>query len=267
MGTSIVRPPVIVTRPALAGERLQRRLQAAGYDVQWWPAFEFGPAPDEANARATFAKLTDFDLAVFVSPQAVRAARMLMASTWPGSTDLGAVGGATADALREAFQPAASNLVEPPSKVSGSEAFWSEWVQRGRTARRVLIVRGQHGREWLADRFAESGAAVDELAVYTRSESDLSASADAWLRRAMIAGVPPATVVSSSEAVDAIERQLSAVAGAVTWIKQGVALATHARIRDRLLDAGYRQVELTPADDDAIVARLESLQHPRSAEP
>jgi uroporphyrinogen-III synthase len=256
-----------VTRPALAGERLQRRLQAAGYDVQWWPAFEFGPAPDEANARATLAKLADFDLAVFVSPQAVRAARMLMASTWPGSTDLGAVGGATADALREAFQPAASNLVEPPGKVSGSEAFWSEWVQRGRTARRVLIVRAQHGREWLADRFAESGAAVDELAVYTRSESDLSASADAWLRRAMIAGVPPATVVSSSEAVDAIERQLSAVAGAVTWIKQGVALATHARIRDRLLDAGYRQVELTPADDDAIVARLESLQHPRSAEP
>ncbi len=64
----------------------------------------------------------------------------------------------------------------------------------------------------------------------------------------------------SSEAVDAIERQLSGAAGAVAWIKQGVALAAHARIRDRLLDVGYRQVVLTPSDDDAIVARLESLQ-------
>jgi uroporphyrinogen-III synthase len=262
-----VRPPVIVTRPALAGERLQRRLQAAGYDVQWWPAFEFGPAPDEANARATLAKLADFDLAVFVSPQAVQAARMLMASTWPGSTDLGAVGSATADALREAFQPDANRVIEPRSEASGSEALWSEWLLRGRPGRHVLIVRAQHGREWLAERFADSGAAVEELAVYTRSEAALGASALAWLRRAMVADVAPATVVSSSEAVDAVERQLSGVAGAVTWIKQGVALATHARIRDRLLDAGYGQVELTPADDDAIVARLESLQHPRSAEP
>lgn len=258
---------MIVTRPAPAGERLQSSLQAAGYDVQWWPAFEFGPAPDAAKARATLAKLVDFDLAVFVSPQAVRATRILMASPWPGSTELGAVGTATADALRESFGSAANRVVEPRRDGSGSEAFWSAWLEGGRSARRVLIVRAQHGREWLAERFAESGAAVEELIVYTRSEAALSASALAWLRRAMIAGVPPATVVSSSEAVGVIERQLSGAAGAVAWIKQGVALATHARIRDRLLDAGYRQVELTSADDDAIVARLESLQHPRSAEP
>jgi uroporphyrinogen-III synthase len=262
-----VRPPVIVTRPALAGERLRRRLQAVGCDAQWWPAFEFGPAPDEARAREMLTNLADFELAVFVSPQAVLAARTLIRLPWPTGTDLGAVGTATAVALREAFQPDANNLVEPRGDRSGSEAFWSEWLQRGRAARRVLIVRAQQGREWLAERFAESGAAVEELAVYTRSECALSASAHAWLHRTMAAGVPATTVVSSSEAVDVIERQLSSVAGAVTWIKQGVALATHARIRDRLLDAGYRQVELTSADDDAIVARLESLQHPRSAEP
>jgi hypothetical protein len=69
--------------------------------------------------------------------------------------------------------------------------------------------------------------------------------------RAWSAGVAAGRRRFEQRAVDAVERQLSSVAGAVTWIKQGVALATHARIRDRLLDAGYGQVRFDPADDDA----------------
>lgn len=66
-------PPVIVTRPAAGGRALAAALLARGLDALWLPAFEIGPAPDEAAARAALARLADFDLAVFVSPAAVRA--------------------------------------------------------------------------------------------------------------------------------------------------------------------------------------------------
>jgi uroporphyrinogen-III synthase len=93
--------PWLVTRPAAAGQALADALRAAAHDVRWLPAFDMGPAPDEPSARAALARLADVDLAVFVSPAAVRAThRLLGASAWPGSTAIGAVGSATADTVR-----------------------------------------------------------------------------------------------------------------------------------------------------------------------
>lgn len=263
-----MRAPVIVTRPAATGQRLQQKLKAAGYDVQWWPAFEFGPAPDADKARATLARLADFDLAIFVSPQAVQAALSLLAAPWPAGTTIGAVGGATGTALRSSPLTAAAKIIEPIDDESGSEAFWSAWTTAGGRARRVLILRAPQGRAWLADRFAAAGAAVEILAVYTRNDAAApDAATRAWLRHAIASGSAPTTIVSSSESVDALERQLAATAGAANWLKAGIALATHERIRDRLLDVGYTHVELSASDDDAILTRLESLGLPRSAGP
>ena len=60
-----------------------------------------GPAPDESIARAALERLADVDLAIFVSPAAVRATHRLLGSgAWPVSTAIGAVGSATADTVR-----------------------------------------------------------------------------------------------------------------------------------------------------------------------
>ena len=259
---------VIVTRPATTGERLRARLQTAGFDACWWPAFELGPAPDEAQARATLARLGDFDLAVFVSPQSVHSVRTLMASPWPRATRIGAVGAATAAVVRELLQTEGARLLAPDAAdTAGSEAFWFDWVRQGFSSSRALILRAQHGREWLAEQFAAAGTQVESLAVYTRNDCMPTASALAWMQSAMRADSQPVTVFSSSEAVGAFARQLAGIVGAVAWAKSGVALATHARIRDRLLSAGYMRVELSAPDDDAVVTRLESLQFPRLADP
>lgn len=93
--------PWLVTRPAAAGQALADALRAAAHDVRWLPAFDVGPAPDESIARAALARIADVDLAVFVSPAAVRAThRLLGASVWPVRTEIGAVGSATADTVR-----------------------------------------------------------------------------------------------------------------------------------------------------------------------
>ena len=124
---------MIVTRPAPAGSRLQQRLQQAGWDSVWCPAFQLGPAPDSELARSTLARLADFDLAVFVSPAAVDAVASLLEASWPVTTTVGAVGAATAAAVRQRLRlPMDVRVVAPAADdAAGSEAFWSEWVRLG----------------------------------------------------------------------------------------------------------------------------------------
>jgi uroporphyrinogen-III synthase len=201
---------------------------------------------------------------VFVSPNAVRASVTLVERPWPTGVAIGAVGDATAAAVRAELAPSPGTaIIAPAGDASGSEAFWAAWIDSGRAARRVLILRAQHGREWLAERFSDAGAEVEVLPVYTRADHSLDATARTLLQRAMAEQRPPVAVFSSSEAVDALDRQLSAQAGAAQWLRNGRALATHERIRERLLDAGYRRVEMTAADDEAVVARLESFRRSR----
>jgi uroporphyrinogen-III synthase len=95
--------------------------------------------------------------------------------------------------------------------------------------------------------------------VYTRTDRSTDPAALRELQRAMASSMSAIVVLSSSEAVDALDRQMADIDGARGWLRQGVAIATHERIRDRLLGAGYTRVELSSADDDVVVARLESL--------
>ena len=189
---------------------------SAGWDALGWPVFEIGPAPDPEHARRTLGRLADFDLAIFVSPAAVRAAAALLDGAWPGTTAIGAVGAATGVAVSENLKPPAGTFVIAPASdgAAGSEAFWAEWEQCGRTARRVLILRAQHGREWLAERFGAAGAVVEDLAVYTRTDPSIDPAARSEVQRAMASSVPAITVFSSSEAVDALDRQMADIDGA-----------------------------------------------------
>ena len=256
-----MKPLIVVTRPAEAGERLLERLRTGGWDALGWSVFEIGLAPDLEHARRILGRLADFDLAIFVSPAAVRAAVALLDGTWPNSTAIGAVGAVTGVAVKESLKPpTGTHVIAPaPDGAAGSEAFWAEWERRGCAARRVLILRAQHGREWLAERFSAAGAIVESLAVYTRTDPSTDPAARREVQRAMASSVPAIVVFSSSEAVDALDRQMAGIEGAREWLRQGVAIATHERIRDRLLGAGYTRVELSAPDDDAVVARLESL--------
>jgi uroporphyrinogen-III synthase len=251
---------VIVTRPGAAGERLRRRLSAAGMNAVWWPAFELGPAPDPAAVQARLARLEPGDLAIFVSPNAVHSVRELLGGRWPAGVRIGAVGAATRDAVLDELGVAERVVIAPGDDGSGSEAFWSAWQASGLSAPHVLLLRAEGGRDWLAERFAEVGAAVELLAVYTRRAAPLPAGAAQQLRVCIESHAPAVTVFSSSEAVAAIDEQLRPIAGAAAFLRAGDAIATHARIARRLRAAGYASVTEADADDDALIAKLESLR-------
>ncbi|HKO69224.1 MAG TPA: uroporphyrinogen-III synthase [Burkholderiaceae bacterium] len=250
---------VIVTRPASAGRRLVDRLHRHGYRACWWPVFDIGDAPDPRHAREVLARVSDYDLVIFVSAAAVRAAKPLLGGAWPSDTTIGAIGASTRATVDAELRSPRDMVVSAADEdqQSGSEAFWRAWQATNRRAHRVLLVRAQDGRNWLIERFVEHGATVDALAVYSRDRRRPSAGELQNLNEWMTAGEIPAVVFSSTEAVAAFDYQVDSTAQA--WLRNGIAIACHPRIGEQLLSNGYARVLNATFSDDSIVAQLESI--------
>jgi uroporphyrinogen-III synthase len=63
-------------------------------------------------------------------------------------------------------------------------------------------------------------------------------------------------VVTSSEAVAALDRQLAEAPGADSWVRRGLALSSHARIGEALRAAGYGEVRPCEPTADAVLDAL-----------
>ena len=253
---------IIVTRPARAGQRLFERIVQHGHDAVWWPAFEIGPTPDAAAVHAAFARLADYQLAIFVSPNAVSAIGPLLLVPWPAGTMIGAVGRSTREAIEKQLQPPPGCVIGPEDDdEAGSEAFWRAWqagAGRMQAARRVLVLRAEQGRDWLSERFTEFGAEVDAVAVYSRRTRCLSPDDLTRMQRWASAETQAVTVFTSTEAVASLDSQVGTVGAA--WLRAGIAIACHPRIADQLVSSGYARMLNATFDGDDIIAKLESIR-------
>lgn len=155
---------VLVTRPADQQAGFVRLLEAHGATPLSLPLLEIHTAHGSADAIARFKRNTPYDLAVFVSPNAVRHAHALAPMPWPTSIarQLVAVGDAT-DAALNSLGRAAD--IRPAAQFS-SEALLAEPALQNVAGQRVAVFCGDKGRKTLRDTLASRGASVDELIVY-----------------------------------------------------------------------------------------------------
>ena len=247
------RRPIIVTRTGAAGEALVRSLEALGDEAVWIPAFERGPPPDAARVTAVLAKLAGYQLAVFVSPGAVEATAARLKGEWPAATAIGVVGEGTQRAILAQIPSAArARLLVPAAGAGeGSEPLWAALQPVVGDLRRVLILRADHGREWLSEQLARVGVSTETLAVYSRDVAAIPADVIARLRAWQAAGQTPALLVTSSEAVDALAGLLEPVLGSI-GMRVLPALALHERIAARLRGAGFARVQVVTLDVESI---------------
>jgi uroporphyrinogen-III synthase len=248
---------LIVTRPGAAGRALTDELMRRGQPSLWLPAFEFGGPPDEAQARALLARLAEFDLAIFVSPQAVRATAPLLAGPWPQGTAIAAVGAGTCAALPALTGATGARVIAPAGDEggSGSEALWPLLQAMRPPPRRVLLLRAGSGREWLGQQLAAAGTEVTTLAVYTRLPPVVTDELRSRLA-ALAAEGGLASVVTSSDAVTALTALVSSQPQVLSALREGPALASHPRIAARLREAGFARVVECLLDAAAIAAAL-----------
>ncbi len=239
---------IIVTRPPTQAEALVKELLGAGIDAVALPLIHIAPARDPQALQQAWRELPEIALVMFVSANAVRhfMRQRPSRSSWPAHVMAGSTGPGTSAALREAGVPLQC-LVEPAHEVYDSEALWERLCAHDWQRRRVLVVRGEGGRDWLAERFAAAGAQVGFVAAYERRAPRLDAQGQAILDAALAQPRQHLWLFSSSEAV----ANLGPLAPGADW-SGASAVAPHARIVARAQQLGFGQVSLASVDVPAL---------------
>ena len=168
MPKPLIGKQIVVTRPATQAQGFTQLVQQAGGQVLAFPVLAIEAASDLVPARRVLAQVADYDVVLFISTNAVAFGLALLDEVQTqalrqGCT-IGAIGKKTAQALQHHHIPVC--LV--PDNGYTSEDLLALPVLQDLTSRRVLIVRGQGGRETLATTLNQRGAVVDYANVYQR---------------------------------------------------------------------------------------------------
>ena len=251
---------VIVTRPAAQAAEWVQQLRAHAIDAVALPLIGIAPLADTAALEAAWRELAQRRLVVFVSPNAVEqffASRPAAAGAWPHGVLAGSPGPGTTRALL-ALGLGAAQIVQPADAAPqfDSEALWVQLAVHDWRRARVLIVRGDGGRDWLAQTLRQHGAEVATVAAYRRTAPRFDAAAAALLRAASAAPASHLWLFSSSEAID----QLAAASSAAADWRAALAVASHPRIAARARQLGFARVIETRPSLPAVVACIQSIR-------
>ncbi|VFM97695.1 MAG: uroporphyrinogen-III synthase [Candidatus Kentron sp. G] len=157
-----------VTRPLHQAESLAKAIEAEGGEAICLPVIAIADVEDPQTPMAIVERLERFDLAIFVSANAVeRGLGYVGRGNWPALVPVAAIGKATARALAKAGLVSA---IQSPPPYNSEALLTTAALQADAIAgRRVVIFRGVGGRALLGDTLAHRGALVTYAEVYRRT--------------------------------------------------------------------------------------------------
>ena len=158
---------ILVTRPSHQAESLSRAIERQGGKVIRFPTITIARVLSD-GVRAVLERLSDYDLAVFVSPNAVwhGVPAVLEHGSWPKDLRIAVVGPGTAAAVGEA----GLSVHLSPAEGSGARGLLArpELTKDSISGHRVLIFRGRGGLATLGEELSTRGAHVCYAEVYER---------------------------------------------------------------------------------------------------
>ena len=240
---------VVVTRPAGQTAHMAALIRAAGGEPVLFPALAIMDAEDLQPVLALIERLDAFDLAIFVSANAVDKALALVEArrAWPAGLRVATVGRGSERALqRHGFAE-----VIAPSQRYDSEALLDLAELKEVARKRVVIFRGDGGRELLGDTLAARGAAVEYAVCYRRGrpKADPAPLLALWERRQL-----DAFTVTSSEGLANLFDMLGEAGR--QCLQQTPLFAPHERIAAAARALGVQSVVPTGPGDEGLVAGL-----------
>lgn len=158
---------VLVTRPAHQAQNLCAQICALGGRAISFPTIEIAAAQDQDIIHTQVEQLLTHEIVIFISPNAVTTAMPMVREVWPiwpHSVKIAAVGQSTAHLLRS------NGLIADyyPHKAYNSEELLALPVFREVAGKKIMLFRGEGGRELLAKTLIERGAKVTEVIAYRR---------------------------------------------------------------------------------------------------
>lgn len=268
---------IVVTRPRDQAAQLARLIAQEGGTPLLFPLLEIGAAADPQVLQEQLSRLAQFDLAIFISPNAVRygmaaickanedkvgaqfiarskqvnrainCAPMVSSTSiecaLPPALKIATVGQGSAKALREL---GIENIIAPTERFD-SEGLLALPELQDVAGWRVLILRGDGGRELLGDTLKARGATVEYAGCYRRSKPPQDAGV-------LLESAADAISVTSSEALDHLWQMLDE--DARTNLRGTPLFVPHARIAELARRQGWQEVRLTGAGDDGLLSAL-----------
>ena len=240
---------IVITRPAHQAGSLADKVRTAGGSPLLFPVIEIGEARDLGSFHARVDRLDEFDMAIFISPNAVNRALDLIATrrAFPHALSVAAVGDATVRALERR----GIHAVIAPVHTFDSEALLALPELQAVSGKRIVIFRGEGGREALGAMLCERGAQVEYAECYRRvvPQRDPAPLIEAWAR-----GELHAVVVTSSEGL----ANLFAMLGeeGTRHLVATPVFVPHPRIAENARRRGATSVITTAAGDQAIFEGL-----------
>lgn len=241
---------VVVTRPAHQAGRLAELIERAGGRAILFPTLEIFDAQDMSPLSGVIDRLEQFDLAIFISPNAVNKAmnRVRAKRSWPQGLRCAAVGKGSAKAL-ERF--GGEEVLVPQGRFD-SEALLALPELQDMAGKRVVIFRGEGGRELLGDELIRRGAELTMVECYRRGKP-VSGDVDLLLKQ-WVRGEIDAITVTSGEGL----RNLFDLVGKLgqQWLKKTPVFVFHENIAEVARELGVEQVYVTPTGDEGLLSGL-----------
>jgi uroporphyrinogen-III synthase len=173
---------VVLTRPRAAADAMSGALEAQGARVFVFPALAIEPIEPNAALDGLLSRIAAFDMAVFVSANAVEhgLAMARRAAPWPAQLAVAAIGEATAEALRNS---GIVHVISPPERHDSEGLLALARLQAVR-GQNIIVFRGEGGRERIKETLEERGARVEYAECYRRMrpQSDARSLLAAWGR-------------------------------------------------------------------------------------
>ena len=245
---------ILVTRPAAQSAELAALIAAQGGVPVLFPLLEIGPVADQGALQQAIAGLDQYAIVIFISPNAVEYSLPGLRSmpNWPVGLQAAAIGPSTSSLLLARLGAhGLKSVLAPPERFDSEALLELPELQRVVLAgRRVLILRGNGGRELLAETLNERGAQVDCVSCYQRGAPSDGTRLLSLLRNTGL----DALTVSSSEGL----RNLLALldTGDVPLLRDLPVFVPHRRIAESAAQLGLTRIVLTGPADAGIVRSL-----------
>jgi uroporphyrinogen-III synthase len=248
---------ILVTRPAHQAGQLAEKIRLAGGHPVLFPVLEIRDTANPGLLLELIRRLHEFDLAIFISPNAVNKAmtRISATRTLPPGLKVAAVGQGTSRALAHF---GLDNVIAPAKRFD-SESLLEVAELKEVADKRVVIFRGDGGRELLGDTLSKRGATVEYVECYRRVKPEVDITP---LRMAASGGLDAITITSSEGL-----RNLCEMVGDAeqAWLKKAPLFVSHVRIAETAGTLGFIHVILTPSGDDGLLEGMSNYFRSRAS--
>lgn len=251
---------VLVTRPAHQAEGLCALIEAEGGRALRFPVLEILDPVDSEPLLALIDRLEEFDMALFISPNAVNKALNLIKARreFPAHLKIVAIGKGSARELERFGHPADIY----PERKFDSETLLEMEEMRQVAGKRVVIFRGDDGRELLADTLRARGAQVEYAEVYRRGRpnADVDGLLHHWAR-----GEIDVVVTTSNAGL----RNLFDMVGKLgqQWLRNTPLVVVSERGAALARELGFKHPPIvTEASDESLVEAIKAWRLGRLSE-